>query len=104
MADTTPAAVEPAAALEAREAAVCPLISFSPPSLHINLNTYNLQVTAREQAVEKKEAELAAREAALAAKETPAPAPAAESAEPEAAVCPFRPSSLLSSSKHEIQS
>ena len=66
---------------------------------------------AREQAVEKKEAELAAREAALSAKETPAPAepeaeaakeePAVEAekaAEPEAVVCLLPTSSHVSPS------
>jgi hypothetical protein len=96
MADTTTTpAVDPVAALEAREAAVCLSFPFSPPNINLNLNTNTTpQVTAREQAVEKKEAELAAREAALAAKESaaapaaaaaPAPEPAAEA---EAAVCP----------------
>jgi hypothetical protein len=49
-------------------------------SSYVDVCADNRQVLAREQAVEKKEAELAAREAALNAKETSAPAPA----EPEA--------------------
>jgi hypothetical protein len=75
MADTTAPAVDPVAALEAREAAVCPFLLFPLNRHGINI----LQVLAREQAVEKKESELAAREEALAAKKSPAPA------EPEAA-------------------
>jgi hypothetical protein len=52
---------------------------FLPTPIQIDVGIDITQVLAREQAVEKKEAELAAREAALAAKEKPTPA------EPEAA-------------------
>jgi hypothetical protein len=55
------------------------LLYVPPLPFAIEVGIDKTQVLAREQAVEKKEAELAAREAALAAKETPAPA------EPEAA-------------------
>jgi predicted transcriptional regulator len=101
MADTTAPAVDPVAALEAREAAVCFFYS-----LQIDVGIDITQVLAREQAVEKKEKELAAREEALAAKENPPPAePEAAKQEPavetEKAVEPEAVVSFPTSSHHQ---
>jgi hypothetical protein len=76
------------------------LLYVSSTPIQIDVGIDITQVLAREQAVEKKEAELAAREKALADKETPAPAEpeaakeepvveAEKAAEPEAVVCSY---------------